>query len=67
MKRPISPPVKIKVAPQEKMPITSAFTIGEYVDMDKGVQLTAIPAAILASFHMEAACPLFERQRIACL
>lgn len=21
------------------MPITSAFTIGEYVDMDKGVQL----------------------------
>ena len=24
------------IVTQEKMPITSAFTIGEYVDMDKG-------------------------------
>ena len=27
------------IVTQEKMPITSAFTIGEYVDMDKGVQI----------------------------
>ena len=27
------------IVTQEKMPVASAFTIGEYVDMDKGVQL----------------------------